>query len=66
MHCEFLIAAEYDKACSSQSRNRGDSTAESSDRARSLFTCQPTFVELAKKVAEWPDPQLSKGTVQFL
>ena len=24
------------------------------------------FVELAKKVAEWPDPQLPKSTVQFL
>ena len=25
-----------------------------------------TFVELAKKVAEWPDPPLPKSTVQFL
>jgi len=33
------------------------------------FPCSPAgraFVGLAKKVAEWPDPQLPKSTVQFL
>ncbi len=34
-----------------------------------LFPCAPAsqaFVQLAKKVAEWPDPQLPKSTMQFL
>jgi flagellar biosynthesis protein FlhG len=33
------------------------------------FPCSPaarTFVELAKTVAAWPEPQLPKSTVQFL
>jgi flagellar biosynthesis protein FlhG len=33
------------------------------------FPCSPAsraFAELAKKIAEWPDPQLPKSTVQFL
>jgi flagellar biosynthesis protein FlhG len=33
------------------------------------FPCAPSsraFMELAKHVAEWPDPQLPKSTVQFL
>ena len=33
------------------------------------FPCSPAgraFVQLAKKIAEWPDPQLPKSTVQFL
>ena len=33
------------------------------------FPCSPAsraFIQLAKKVAEWPDPQLPKSTVQFL
>jgi flagellar biosynthesis protein FlhG len=33
------------------------------------FPCSPAslaFVQLAKKVAAWPDPQLPKSTVQFL
>jgi flagellar biosynthesis protein FlhG len=34
-----------------------------------LFPCAPAsqaFAQLAKKVAEWPDPQLPKSTMQFL
>jgi flagellar biosynthesis protein FlhG len=34
-----------------------------------LFPCcsaSRAFAQLAKKVAEWPDPQLPKSTVQFL
>ncbi len=34
-----------------------------------LFPCSPAsraFAELAKKVAEWPNPELPKSTVQFL
>lgn len=33
------------------------------------FPCSPAsraFVELSKKIAEWPDPQLPKSTMQFL
>jgi flagellar biosynthesis protein FlhG len=34
-----------------------------------LFPCAPAsraFVQLAKKIAQWPDPELPKSTVQFL
>jgi flagellar biosynthesis protein FlhG len=33
------------------------------------FPCSPAsraFIGLAKSIAEWPDPQLPKSTVQFL